>query len=304
MNINELFEQNRLNFIEKEFKSKLKDNPNTENQYKDYSHCFQDSLDINDLHFFELAVMLAYNDTQRTLKGIGEIWTTYKKSNFFKDIAEQIQNIFITSPLELEHEFDDKHIELCTHITDQKFFNFTYGHAQKIINMAFKYLSCMTDADKYNEIFKQCHMPLDSRTLEWYKRTYFYNTCDNPTDKLTSDDTWSKLTLEKYKVISELIKKNLKNPEQTEGPAKDDCFSVYKHINCLPQCPLEAEFIIWPEMQLHLAAENFIFTYNDKENLSKDKKTEIKMKNLAEKLSIITNLINTYQNKHKSNITT
>ena len=275
MNINELFEQNRLDFIEKEFKSKLKDNPNPQNQYKNYSRCFQDSLDINDLQFFELAVMLAYNDTKRTLKGIGEIWNDYKKSEFFKNIAMEIQNIFITPPV--EREFDDKHNELCTHITDQKFFNFTYGHAQKIINMAFKYLSCMTDADKYNEIFKQCHMPLDSRTLEWYKRTYFYNTCD-PIAKLTSDDTWSKLTFEKYKAISDLIKKNLKHPEQTVGPAKDDCFSVYKHINCLPQCPLEAEFIIWPEMQLHMAAEEFILAYDKKSNKNKLKEASLKDK--------------------------
>lgn len=43
-----------------------------------------------------------------------------------------------------------------------------YGMAQKIVNMAFKYLYCFDDANIYYNKFADCHMPLDSFTLKWF----------------------------------------------------------------------------------------------------------------------------------------
>lgn len=63
----------------------------------------------------------------------------------------------------------------------------TFGHAQKIVNMAFKYLYCCHGAEKYEDtVFSHCHMPLDRNTIADYRKY------------ITKEDTipvWSKLTL-------------------------------------------------------------------------------------------------------------
>lgn len=73
--------------------------------------------------------------------------------------------------------FDVFHGELCENLKEcfrEKETNITYGQAQKIINMAFKYLYCLYY--KYGELkeeqFADCHMPLDSFSLEWFKRKF------------------------------------------------------------------------------------------------------------------------------------
>ena len=44
-----------------------------------------------------------------------------------------------------------------------------YGKAQKIVNMMFKYLYCYSNAEHYEEKFQNCHLTLDSYTLEWFQ---------------------------------------------------------------------------------------------------------------------------------------
>ena len=50
-----------------------------------------------------------------------------------------------------------------------------YGKAQKIVNMTFKNAYCLQHneikEDQFEKYFEHCHMPLDSITLEWFKRT-------------------------------------------------------------------------------------------------------------------------------------
>lgn len=44
--------------------------------------------------------------------------------------------------------------------------SFSYGHAQKMINMVFKYLSCYDDYDDFADLFSYCHIPIDSYILD------------------------------------------------------------------------------------------------------------------------------------------
>ncbi|MBQ6832266.1 MAG: hypothetical protein IJO28_06465 [Oscillospiraceae bacterium] len=44
----------------------------------------------------------------------------------------------------------------------------SYGKAQKIINMMFKYLYCFDCADRYLEKFQNCHMTIDAVIIDWF----------------------------------------------------------------------------------------------------------------------------------------
>ena len=68
--------------------------------------------------------------------------------------------------------FDEIHKKICVNLIEkcEERISMTYGQAQKIINMAFKYLYCCRHDSAMEERFKACHMPLDSFSLEWFKR--------------------------------------------------------------------------------------------------------------------------------------
>ena len=68
-----------------------------------------------------------------------------------------------------------------------KYYPMQYGKAQKLINMTMKYLSTCDNADKYEERFKDCHMALDSKILDWY-----YNEV-RPDIKKSYRKSWSSL---------------------------------------------------------------------------------------------------------------
>lgn len=86
------------------------------------------------------------------------------------------------------------------------------------------------------------------------------------------------------------------NPPKDEYIGKDgkkfysyhfltDKIRAYFHNNKPfgPLCPLEAEFIIWPDIQMHLSAENFIYQLNPKTyggNYQKAKEDKQKVKDL------------------------
>lgn len=99
----------------------------------------------------------------------------------------------------------------------------TYGMAQKIVNMAFKYLYCFDDANIYYNKFADCHMPLDSFTLKW-----FYSKVVQKSGNKTT--TWSNLKDFEYKNIINLIRGYFANKKPNP-----------------PVTILEAEFVIWPE---------------------------------------------------------
>ena len=47
--------------------------------------------------------------------------------------------------------------------------NFTYGIAQKYVNMLFKYLACFGNYSKFADLFSYCHIPIDRQILSAFK---------------------------------------------------------------------------------------------------------------------------------------
>ncbi len=178
--------------------------------------------DINEKSI-DAAVTLAYHDAQRTMKGIGKRKTD--KEEALKNIKKELRDYF-SNPIPAAG-FDTLHDRLCN-IWCRKFDGSeigAYGKAQKIINMSFKYLFCCDDApgcvdnSKYIDHFKFCHMPLDSYTLEWYKRS---------SNNQKKTYTWSKMKKGDYTEIQDGIRIILNKTVDT---------------------PLEKEFKVWPEIQ-------------------------------------------------------
>ena len=244
--------------------------------------------EVNTEKAVRAAVELAYNDAKRTLTGIGN--HTDKKKKVLKCIEDKLLCYFKNKAPSNEAEFDVIHNELCQIWCDefkdsQEGKLGTYGKAQKIVNMSFKYLYCCEDAEKYRDHFKYCHMPLDSFTLEWFKR--------NTHDKITAGKiaSWSNLEnganefeMEGKKFYSyEYYKKKIREMAVNDGRG----FS-----------PLELEFIVWPQIQMELAAEGFLFGLED--NLTDGLKKNIKKMSLEDKYNKIVTLLKEsgYQGKN------
>lgn len=154
---------------------------------------------------------------------------------------EQFISYFQTSPL-CEYHFDKWHHDTCELflrvIRDLKIYEeIEYGKAQKIVNMMFKHLYCLDGADQYAKHFRSCHMVLDNFTLEWFKR-------DVGEKRI---DSWSNLVYKHPAVDHEdymFYQKKIRN-----------YFNLEKNKMYEGLTPFQAEFYIWPEIQLHMAAE-------------------------------------------------
>lgn len=188
---------------------------------------FRDAkFDIDNEKLFFEAVYLGYLDAARTFKEIGD-----KKTTALENLAKKMQNYFNSS----DENFDILHESWCekflNDLQDSQYEQATYGQAQKVVNMAFKYLYCCEGAEKYKDKFANCHMALDSFTLNWYIREVL------KVDK-NIVDKWSKLDDVAYKKIQTDIRNHL-----TE------------------KIVIEEEFIIWPDEILIAAALEFNNTF-------------------------------------------
>ena len=134
----------------------------------------------------------------------------------------------------------------------------TYGKAQKIVNMTFKYLYCYPDAPKYYERFKPCHMPLDSYILDWFFEVYeeTWNNEQKPAEskrKLSKSGKyhlpkWSNLKYESPEAISD---GGIPQYKEIQDAIKE---IIARHPSGVTR--LEAEFVIWYEAKTDLP-----FTY-------------------------------------------
>ena len=187
---------------------------------------------------------------------------TYKENDQSEAYGVIIKNWFCLSEASIgKDKFDDAHCKLCDTVVSFLKYNkytedsATYGKAQKVVNMMFKHLFCLAMQDngtvEKEKHFEFCHMALDSFTLEWLKRTKDHKKSNIVKGKVdswsaiqkSSTDTYTKknkdkeLTFYSYKTLVNMIRDII--------PQKD--------YPCLT--PFQAEFIIWPEIQLHLATE-------------------------------------------------
>lgn len=98
--------------------------------------------------------------------------------------------------------------------TYNKDFDFTFGHAQKVVNMAAKYLYIAHYADQsIRDNFKICHCPMDSIMIKGViKEVERLNEEGLKIEKLKNDTPWSKIGTNKYsadiyKEFQDVVKK-------------------------------------------------------------------------------------------------
>ena len=188
---------------------------------------------------YTAAVHLGYLDMCRTCHGIGAKVSDAQRKESFKKLGEEIKSLLSDDSIDSQEAFDAKHKELCKKYMDLlKDYKYAikYGQAQKVVNMAFKYLFCCEDASS-KPAFKYCHMPLDGLIMnwckDWCKKEYGIS--------VNSDkDAWSKLTEEKYTDITKAIFDKLKNGDVKYSIGEND-------ESNLSAIPLEAELVIWRE---------------------------------------------------------
>lgn len=180
-----------------------------------------------------------------------------------KSFGQLIIDWFENNHHDWENDFEKMHGIACRTVMDflltQKYreSDCTYGKAQKVVNMTFKHIYCLSDGKK-REWFLPCHMALDYFTLEWFKRDVAEFGERMPEGKV---DNWSALN----------------NPKEDEYLGKENkrYYSYHKLVSEIQQyfrekkpygdlCPLEAEFYIWPDIQLRLCAENLIYQLDSK----------------------------------------
>jgi hypothetical protein len=147
----------------------------------------------------------------RALEDIKNDFATYVKKEFWDYFNGQTS-------------FDVFHDKVCNDmikIFSERYNNVAYGKGQKAANMAFKYFYCFADADlpQYEIKFADCHMPLDSKILEWYRQNV----------DVTQHTAWSYLDKAEYDAIKDNIKKHIDS--QYGGG-----YTV-----------LQSEFIIWDD---------------------------------------------------------
>lgn len=151
-------------------------NKNTPSNYNDEKF----SMSPTNKEDVLLAVKKAYIDmTPRTIKGLAAAHKSKDFEKEFNEILSELADRFVayfkSNPLQNEKEFDEWHEDRCKNfITDfnallknHKIEEASYGKAQKIVNMTFKYIYCFDDNIDF-DYFKYCHMTLDSYTLKWF----------------------------------------------------------------------------------------------------------------------------------------
>ena len=182
------------------------------------------------------ALYLGYLDASRTFGGQKKVT---KKGGAIEQVAEKMQN-YINGG---NNDFDSIFYEACGTLCIN--YEMSFGQAQKIINMAFKYLYCIADGE-LKERFDKCHMPLDGIMLEWIRR----NITDDNGNKLKKAEAWSKL------------------PKGEKDEAGSYMY-YKKHIDSYcyenDKSPLQLDFENWVTMSQTLSAEDYLKSFTEAE---------------------------------------
>lgn len=189
-------------------------------------------------------------------------------------------------------KFDTWHQETCNWVIGflKEYYvteDCTYGKAQKIVNMSFKnlYALCAKKGieEQYSKYFNHCHVPLDSFTLEWFKRE-----CIRRKTKII------KGRVSNWSAIQECGNKDVDEYDTTDKKKFYTYFFFQKMFREWfgneSQTPLKAEFVFWPRIRKELAAEGFLFA--QREDMSNDEKTQFKAMSLEKKIEEIKKELN------------
>ncbi|MBQ1381282.1 MAG: hypothetical protein IIY79_04620 [Ruminococcus sp.] len=152
---------------------------------------------------YACAVEQAWLDLYRTVPGAGKNASYGQMRANFADMLANFFDFDGAAPAD-EDAFDAWFQSACGSIMEST--DLTVGQAQKLINMAFKYLyCCIGRLEQAKPWFAYCHMPLDSYTLQWYKST-------KRSPKLYHGEKWSQMNdLKQYFAIQTDIRTYLGN---------------------------------------------------------------------------------------------
>ena len=210
---------------------------------------------IQDEDTIKTAVELAYNDAKRTMTGIGKY--EKEKEQAQKKIISKLKSYFDESSAPDDRDtFDKYHKEMCK-LWHERFEDIdnlgTYGKAQKIVNMAFKYLYCCEDANAKEEYFKYCHVALDSYTLEW-----FFREAGNETDKIVKKYISSWSSIKEYGDGEENFYQDIDGKVYYTYMYYQNKFRDLSSAQFLT--PFKAEFVMWQYYKNKLIAEDFLLS--------------------------------------------
>lgn len=189
------------------------------------------------------AIQCAYGDAKRTFRGIGKNPNKAKaKEKAFNYLVGEFYKYFMYDNGPYDWDKFSNLLQLWREKLIETFktysINMTVGQAQKIINVALKILYCYDDAEDYEAKFENCHMPLDSYILDWY-REVLKETTNRTTYKIENicfdgNVKWSSLNNhEVYKKIQNHIRSYLSENKSHENlPLDKSC--------------LKSEFVVWP----------------------------------------------------------
>ena len=145
----------------------------------------------------------------------------HESRGYLEEIASNIYKYFNerNEKENTEEEFDKFHEKLCDLFikrTSELGKNYTYGNAQKLINMTFKYIACFKDYSEFSELFNYCHTPIDSIILENYS-VIGVNCINRNNNKLSFDNKeycWTKLDKQAYKFLLKNYRDKIKEENE------------------------------------------------------------------------------------------
>lgn len=188
----------------------------------------------------EICAKRAYEDLQRNLRGISGMEQEKKqsyKNEIYLLISKSINELFEMGTLS-EEKHDEWHMKTCEKICEySKKLNtdvtnkFTYGLAQKWLNMTFKYMLITEQWDtQLSHIKQHLHIPVDSYVMEGACFILGIKIIDNKgkLDQYNSDRSkpWSSWNCEEYIEFQKRVRKAV--------TVRED----YK-------CPIDWEFNAW-----------------------------------------------------------
>lgn len=160
----------------------------------------EQNKDLGDI--YDCAVYQAWLDMCRKLPDAGK-----GKKEQCKEarniIADALRKYFQEDAKE-KCAFDEWHFRISTHNNIKEVLN--VGMAQKIINMAMKYLFCCEDIlQDHKDHFVYCHIPLDSLILDWLN-----GECAKEYKAIYKDIKWSQIVeYDDYKCTQEEVRRIL-----------------------------------------------------------------------------------------------
>lgn len=123
--------------------------------------------------YLPLCIRRAYRDFSRTLEGIGRMTDLYQPAS--TEVENALVELKGSVKIASQEAFDDWHRascnRLCSTYAQHRYNDFYIGHAQKWLNMSFKYIYVIGDTrvPGYNPLYQFGHVPLDRIIIERFQ---------------------------------------------------------------------------------------------------------------------------------------